>query len=163
MSRVTVWWSGRNRNRESRCRLVAAVSPFAEAGRALFPGEDVVLRFDGPVTGTALFRLPADIRRRLNSIETFESSANALKEVGGVLIGIPNPVSGTGAPLAWILRLPGANLHGIQWTVFDNCSLYRGTDRVGFVHLVHPQVPLFDGLMFDVQERRPYDLSLIHI
>ncbi len=175
MGSVVITWEGNNRDRRARERLETALEPFALASNALLPVPRPPLRFDGPVEGSALFLLPPVVVARLNeSLEEREASSSAAQRAGGSLfpsdwspafsysdtLGIPDlsdlcrsaSVAPEGSSHAkWFVRLPNPNLHGIQWQVCDPRHPFtRGLD-VGFVHLVFPEAPLLDGLLFETQ------------
>lgn len=171
MGSVVVTWEGWNRDRRSRERLVAALEPFAAVSNAFLPMPEPPLRLDGPVEGIALALLsPVQQSRLTESFGSREALSAALREVGGAVVSSDWPPPATddpagalggaaGVPLRrrgrgekWFLRLPNAELHGIQWRICDPRSPFEPGLAVGFVHLVVPGVPLLDGLLFEVQE-----------
>lgn len=170
MSSVTITWTGRNPDRAGRERLVAALEAFALASNALLPLLEPPLRLDGPVEGTVLVLLtPAQQDLLREAFGNDEAVSEALRCVGGTLVssdwtppatddvaaaieratGVPLQRRGTG--VKWFLRLPKANLHGIQWRVCDSRFPFDPSLTVGFVHLVLPEMPLLDGLLLEVQ------------
>lgn len=175
MGSVRVTWEGRNRDRHTRERLVEALEPFALASNAFLPEPRPPLRLDGPVEGTALFLLPPVVVALLNeSLEEREATASAVERAGGSLfpsdwrpafscsetLGIPDlpdlcnsasPAPERSSHAKWFVRLPSPNLHGIQWWVCDPRHPFTPGLDVGFVHLVFPEAPLLDGLLFETQ------------
>lgn len=169
MSSVTMTWTGRIPDRAGRERLIAALEPFALASNALLPLPEPPLHLDAPVEGTVLILLtPAQRSRLTEAFRNREALLAALRSVGGTLVSsdwIP-PASDelvaeiardVGVPLFrrpdeyWFLRLPKANLHGIQWRICEPRSPFDASLTVGFVHLVIPELPLLDGTLFEVQ------------
>ena len=160
MPSVVVSWNGRSPNRSEREHLIAALEPFAAASATLFPEPSPLLRFDGPVEGTALFLLSRKLQETLRaSVQDREFTAEALRKCGGALVPLQGEADYDGeVRTRWLLRLPNANLHGLQWRVYDPRDLYAGADLAGFVHLVLPESPLLDGLLFEVQTDLHYTL-----
>lgn len=160
MPSVVVSWNGSSPNRSEREHLIAALEPFAAASAALFPEPSPILRFDGPVEGTALVLLSRKLQETLRaSVEDRESTAEALRKCGGALVPLQGEADYDGeVRTRWLLRLPNANLHGLQWRVYDPRDLYGGEDLAGFVSLVLPEAPLLDGLLFEVQTDLHYTL-----
>lgn len=170
MGSVVVTWEGRNRDRRSRERLIAALEPFAAASNAFLPLPEPPLRLDGPVAGTVLALLsPVQQSRLIEVFGSREALSAALRDVGGALVssdwtppatfdladaieraaGVPLQRRGSGE--RWFLRLPKAELHGIQWQICDPRFPFEPGHAVGFVHLALPGIPLLDGLLVEVQ------------
>lgn len=170
MASVTITWTGSVPDRAGRERLIAALEPFAAVSNALLTVPEPPLRLDGLIEGTVLVLLsPVQQSRLTENFGSREALSAALGEVGGALVssdwtppatddlasaieraaGVPLQRRGLGEK--WFLRLPKAELHGIQWLICDPRFPFEPGLTVGFVHLVLPGIPHLDGLLVEVQ------------